>query len=156
MEIRARVVARAKIDSEKSVVLSREKLHGADFSGRRLEHFSSEASRLEACRFDKVRIESASFGAGRAPSEYLECSFDGARIRFGPGGFARFVRCSFRDVDLRDWFCFALSRSRHGMDETEASVQVDMARSSTSRGDYSEMLEHPVHATDSQRQPRGP
>jgi hypothetical protein len=108
MEIRARVVGRAKIDPEKSVVLSREKLHGADFSGRRLEYFSSEASRLEACRFEKVRIESASFGAGRAPSEYLECSFDGARIRFGPGGFARFVRCSFCDVDLRDWFCFAV------------------------------------------------
>jgi hypothetical protein len=103
-----RVVGRGKIDPKKSVVLSREKLREADFSGRRLEYFSSEASRLEACRFDKARIESASFGAGRAPSEYLECSFDGARIRFGPGGFARFVRCSFRDVDLRDWFCFAV------------------------------------------------
>jgi hypothetical protein len=106
MEIRARVVGWAKIDPEKRVVLSREKLRGADFSGRGLEQFSSEGSRLEACQFDKMRIQSASFGAGRAPSEYVECRFDGARIRFGPGGSARFVGCSFRDVDLRDWFCF--------------------------------------------------
>jgi hypothetical protein len=108
MEPRARVVGWAKIDPEKSVDLSHEELHGADFSGRRLEHFSAGASRLEACRFDKVRIESASFGGGRAPSEYIECSFDGARIRFAPGGLARFARCSFRDVELRDWVCFAV------------------------------------------------
>jgi hypothetical protein len=32
--------------------------------------------------------------------------FDRSRIRFNPGGLARFERCSFRDVDLRDWTCF--------------------------------------------------
>jgi hypothetical protein len=50
MEIRARVVGRAKIDPEKRVV------------------------RLEAFRFDRVQIENASFGAGRGPSQYVECS----------------------------------------------------------------------------------
>ncbi len=38
-------------------------------------------------------------------SEYIECSFDGLRFWHG-GGFARFVRCSFRNINVRDWFCF--------------------------------------------------
>lgn len=38
----------------------------------------------------------------------MECTFDGARIAFGPGGYARFVRCSFRNVALRDWFAFTV------------------------------------------------
>lgn len=96
------------IDESHCVVLDHDELRGADFSGRKLVQFSSVGSILEACRFDKTKIEDASFGSGREMSEYIECSFDGARIRFGPGGYTRFVRCSFRDVDLRDWFCFTV------------------------------------------------
>jgi hypothetical protein len=43
-----------------------------------------------------------SFGSGRRRSEYAECSFDGSRIR-SPLGWARFERCSFREVELIDW-----------------------------------------------------
>ena len=95
-------------DDRKRVVLDHEELRGVDFSGRNLAQLSASGSRLEACRFDRCRIEDASFGARRETSEYVECSFDGARIHFGPGGYVRFVRCSFRDVDLRDWFCFTV------------------------------------------------
>lgn len=108
MSFQAHSVGKARIDRTQRVVLDHEELHGVDFSGCKLVQFSAAGSRLEACRFDKTKIEDASFGAGRETSEYVECSFDGARIRFGPGGYARFVRCSFRDVDLRDWFCFTV------------------------------------------------
>jgi hypothetical protein len=27
-------------------------------------------------------------------------------MNMGPGGYSRFVRCSFRNVDLRNWICF--------------------------------------------------
>lgn len=108
VSFQANSVGKARIDETKRVVLDHEEVHGVDFSGLKLVQFSAAGSRLEACRFDKTKIEDASFGAGRETSEYVDCSFDGARIRFGPGGYARFVRCSFRDVDLRDWFCFAV------------------------------------------------
>jgi hypothetical protein len=36
-------------------------------------------------------------------SEYIECSFDGTRSEDYLGGFARFVGCSFKDVDIRGW-----------------------------------------------------
>lgn len=108
MSFRAKPVGVTRIDDSQRVVLDHDRLVGADFSGRKLVQFSANGSRLERCRFDKAKIDSGSFGAGRETSEYVDCSFDGARIRFGPGGNARFVRCSFRDVDLRDWFCFGV------------------------------------------------
>jgi hypothetical protein len=96
------------IPEDQWVVLDEAELVGEDFSRRRFFQFSAVGSRFESCRFERVRIESASFGAGRATSEYLDCTFDGARLRMGPGGFARFVRCSFREVQIRDWFGFAV------------------------------------------------
>jgi hypothetical protein len=97
-----------QIDDSQRVVLDHENLHGLDFSGSKLVQLSVAGSHLERCQFDQATIEGASVGAGREMSEYVECSFDGARIHFAPGGFARFIRCSFRDVDLREWICFAV------------------------------------------------
>lgn len=108
MSFHARSAGTTNVDGNRRIALNHEHLRNADFSGRRLMQFSSVGSKLHSARFDNARIKSASFGAGREPSEYIECSFDGSHIRFGPGGYARFVRCSFRDVDLRDWFCFAV------------------------------------------------
>lgn len=108
MTFRARSVGKTRIRPDQQILLDHEDLHGADFSGRRLVQFAAAGSRLEACRFDGIRIEDASFGGGRETSEYVECTFDGARMRLNSGGHARFVRCSFRDVDLRDWFCFTV------------------------------------------------
>jgi hypothetical protein len=59
------------------------------------------------CEFTDMRISNWVTGAGRTTvTTYTECVFDRSRIRFNPGGLARFERCSFRDVDLRDWMCF--------------------------------------------------
>lgn len=96
------------INEDEHVVISGEQLSGANFSGRHLEQFSAEDCRLEACRFDGAVIESASFGAGRRVSEYVGCSFDGATLRMGPGGYARFVNCSFSETRIERWFCFAV------------------------------------------------
>jgi hypothetical protein len=101
----ARSVGRMRIDESKLVHLDHARLQGADFSDRKLLMFSAVGCRLEACRFDGTRIDDASFGAGHEMSEYLECSFDGARIRHIGSARARFVRCSFRDVEVHEWFC---------------------------------------------------
>ena len=36
-------------------------------------------------------------------SVYAGCSFDRLRMSATVGGYARFVNCSFRDVDIRKW-----------------------------------------------------
>ncbi|MGA5303705.1 hypothetical protein ACPCHT_27535 [Nucisporomicrobium flavum] len=74
-----------------------------DFTGLRLGSFGAHASRFDRCVFAGMRVETATFGSGVAVSEYVDCVFDGARIQRAMAGFARFVRCSFRDVDLREW-----------------------------------------------------
>lgn len=108
MDFDVRGVGRSRVSDEGRVVLSGQRLVGADFGGRRLEQFSAEGCRFEVCRFDGTVIESASFGAGRRVSEYVGCSFDGAKLRMGPGGYVRFVDCSFENVVIEHWFCFAV------------------------------------------------
>lgn len=91
---------------ENDLVVERQKLQDHDFSGRRLSRFVSIAAEFRGCSFEQCRLTDASFGAGRVRSKFFECSFDGSRIEFGPGGKARFESCTFRDVSLSDWFCF--------------------------------------------------
>jgi hypothetical protein len=97
-----------RISDGDELVLDHAELAGSDFSSRKLARYGSIGSILRSCQFDGARIKMASFGAGTEMSHYIDCSFDGARITFAPGGYARFVRCSFRNVDLRDWFCFGV------------------------------------------------
>jgi len=108
MRFGARTVGRRQIPEEQSVVLDHAVLEAEDFSGRRLLQFSASGCRFKRCKFEKMTIEGAGFGDGHEQSEYVECRFDASRINVGPGGYARFVRCSFREVDLRDWFCFTV------------------------------------------------
>ena len=104
----ARVKGQVPIRKDQVLAVIGQRLVGQDFSGRKLLKFSSAGSRFESCKFEGMRIEDASLGGGQAMSEYLDCSFDRTRTRYMGGGYARFVRCSFRDVDLRDWRCFAV------------------------------------------------
>ncbi|MGA9323170.1 MAG: hypothetical protein WBW06_19135 [Xanthobacteraceae bacterium] len=108
MRIEARSKGRITITADQRVVLDHARLDGENYSGRTLLQFASIGSHLRACNFDKVRIQSASFGSGRETSEFVECTFNGARMDMGPGGFSRFVRCSFQDVTVRNWICFAV------------------------------------------------
>jgi hypothetical protein len=86
------------------IELTGEILDGEDFTGLRLKQFTATQSSLRRCRFDASRIDQACFGGGAKPSEYTDCSFDGARIRAIAPGIARFVRCSFRDCLIQDFF----------------------------------------------------
>lgn len=108
MEFGARRIGRMQINEDEHVVLSRQQLVSADFGDRDLAQFSAEGCRFEKCRFDNAVIESASFGAGRMTSEYVGCTFDGAKLYMGPGGYARFTDCSFEGTLIEGWFCFAV------------------------------------------------
>ena len=108
MDFGVRSVGRGRVSDQDRIVLSGQRLVAADFGGKRLKQFSAEGCRFDRCRFDGAVIESASFGAGRRVSEYVGCSFDGATLRMGPGGYARFVDCAFEDAVIESWFCFAV------------------------------------------------
>ena len=107
MRYGAKVVGRVKIAKDQRIVLDHARLHGEDYSGRKLTSFCTIGCRLESCRFDGAEVLDTQFGGGREVSEFVDCTFDGARLIRG-GGRSRFVRCSFRDVDLREWRCFAV------------------------------------------------
>ena len=105
MRVTAKVVGRINIPKDSCVVLDHVQVRGEDYSCRKLMQFCTIGSRLEDCCFDKTEIMHAQFGSGREMSEFIGCSFNSARMTSG-GGHTRFVRCSFRDVDLRNWvFC---------------------------------------------------
>ena len=74
-----------------------------DFSGRRLSYLSVVGARLTHCRFERMRIEQAYLGSGGAASTYVGCSFDGSSFDILFAGFARFERCTFRDVNITEW-----------------------------------------------------
>jgi len=107
MRVRARATGEfVHIPDDQRLVLDHLNLQGADFSRRELMWgFVPIESRFVQCRFERMKVQGMWFGAGKRPSEYLECSFDGCQLEFGAPGRARLERCSFRDVDLRDLYC---------------------------------------------------
>jgi len=82
-------------------------VEGGDYSGRDLVDFVSAGSRFVDCKFESMKLGDAVWGAGGPPaysqSVYVGCSFDKIRIRGMHGGWARFERCSFRDVVISGW-----------------------------------------------------
>jgi hypothetical protein len=95
--------------TNKSIIsIGYKNIYNHDFSCNTFNTFAVAESIFSNCDFGNVRIEDASFGGGRRQSTYTDCNFDGARIGFGTAGNARFVRCSFENVDLRHWCCFAV------------------------------------------------
>ena len=108
LDISVRSLGHRDMSGFEKIFLSKERLVGADFSGRRPDMFASAGSRFEDCRFDGMVCDDAAFGAGRITSEYIGCSFDGAILTMGPGGYARFVDCSFENVKIDRWYCEAV------------------------------------------------
>src|SRR5580700_10430685 len=98
MDFNVRRVGRIQISNPARIVLTNQQLIAQDFRGLELLQFSAEGVRLDRCAFDGSVIESGSFGAGRATSQYVGCSFSNAKIHMGPGGYARFVDCTFENV----------------------------------------------------------
>jgi uncharacterized protein YjbI with pentapeptide repeats len=94
----------AEVPAEhQTVLLENQRLCNETFSRRVLLTFAAVGSRFEECDFRDLDVEDASFGAGTEPSVYVECVFDGSRLRAPSLGMARFERCSFRDVELTEW-----------------------------------------------------
>jgi hypothetical protein len=87
------------------LLIQNEHLAGADFSNRKLDIFDVIGSQFSACRFEDTRCKSVCLGAGGGMSYYEGCVFDRSRLRFTFAGFARFVSCSFRQIEFSNWLC---------------------------------------------------
>ena len=81
---------------------------GGVFSRSRLRSFCSIGSRFTGCKFEDMRVDGFTEGAGKTASVYRECSFDKTRIKRMGGGRARFEGCSFRDVSISWWMTAAV------------------------------------------------
>jgi len=108
MEIEARTVGWEKPDPDKHVLLKHVVEDGTDRSGLTLETFTVVGSRFNGCRFDKLKANNVTLGAGQEVSVYTDCAFSGLKARHMAGGFVRFERCAFTGVDIRDWRCFTV------------------------------------------------
>jgi hypothetical protein len=106
MRVEAELAGGTGANPDERVFLDGVYLRDASYSRRKLRYFGAAKCQFEHCRFEETRIETASFGAGEHVSEYVDCSFDGLRFEHSIANVARFVRCSFRDVDLLRWTCF--------------------------------------------------
>lgn len=82
------------------------RLEGVDFSGRRLTVIDiGPGSRLVRCDFSRIRATSGGLGGGLEPTEFVECSFDGASLKHVLPGRATFRGCSFRDITIFKFIC---------------------------------------------------
>jgi uncharacterized protein YjbI with pentapeptide repeats len=76
----------------------------ADWSGQDLNHFVPVGCRFEGCRFDNANLFDVCFGGGMEDSVYINCTFDRSTIRATAAGNARFTSCTFRNVDIQEFF----------------------------------------------------
>lgn len=89
------------VQSMDELLLHDVRLNGADFSKRNLRRLSiANGSVLTGCDFRQIKAAGGGLGGGRRPTEYIECVFDGSRLKDVVPGRATFIRCSFRDVVL--------------------------------------------------------
>ena len=71
-----------------------------------LLHFVPVGCKFHSCKFESANFRDACFGGGREDCIYIKCSFDRSTIRAVAAGNARFVSCSFRDVEILEFFAF--------------------------------------------------
>jgi uncharacterized protein YjbI with pentapeptide repeats len=88
-----------------NLLLRDEVLEGQDFKDIRVDNLVVVSCTLTRCDFSNARVKREfTPGEARGRSTFIECSFDGAKMRLGNIGYGRFERCSFRNVVLSNWF----------------------------------------------------
>jgi hypothetical protein len=90
------------------IVVFRQTLEGADFTGRHPHLLSIVESSLTACNFSGLQADRGgerSLGGGMGLTVYRKCVFDGVRFLDVLPGNATFVDCSFKDVYIERLFC---------------------------------------------------
>ena len=103
LQTQAHAVGHIEIDPNSYLVIDRERITNRNFDGIELEKFTAINSRFKKCTFVDARIRDACWGGGRRRTNYIECTFDGAKFGSISPGNARFVDCSFRNVRISEF-----------------------------------------------------
>jgi uncharacterized protein YjbI with pentapeptide repeats len=91
--------------SSRDLIFREVTLESEDYSNRTVDEWISIESRFTRCRFAKIRAKAVKFAAGKQPSVYVECIFDGSKLSEISAGPARFERCSFEKVTIKGIRC---------------------------------------------------
>lgn len=90
--------------NETVLTTENETVTGLDFSGEKVDRFFAWDSTLIDCNFSKLRVKKMfEVSAGMTFTEYRRCNFDGADLMFGPGGWGRFIECTFRNARIKQF-----------------------------------------------------
>ncbi len=79
-----------------------------DWSGTRFDNFIPVGCTFESCLFEGCTFFHACFGGGLEDSSYTNCSFDRSTIHATAPGIARFISCSFLDVEIVEFLGHAI------------------------------------------------
>ncbi len=101
--MRARRVGQVDVDSGSYLIIDSERLRNRSFDSVQLDKFTAINSRFRDCSFVNARIRDACWGGGRKRTDYIGCTFDGARFGSVSPGNARFVDCSFERVQISEF-----------------------------------------------------
>ncbi len=104
MKPTARTKCYVTISENDTIRFSHQNIQHEDFSHRKEKILHVTSSKFKKCFFKNLKIKKACFGAGLEKSIYEECSFDGSKIDATSPGMARFIKCTFRDVILSNFF----------------------------------------------------
>ena len=95
--------SRLPVDNDVDVLIDSAHMERVDFSNIRFLHFQARQSTFVDCDFSGISSRTGGTLGHFPGSRYIGCHFDGADLRrIGPGQ-ARFERCAFTDVRIRDW-----------------------------------------------------
>ncbi|MEU6715641.1 hypothetical protein ABZ897_29615 [Nonomuraea sp. NPDC046802] len=99
------VMAHSEWKEKDELILHNSHLENVDFSGLKLRYLDiGKGSVLNRCNFSGLRVESwPTFGSGKQPTIYRECTFDGMVIGGGGAGRVTFSQCSFQRVKIKDY-----------------------------------------------------
>jgi hypothetical protein len=82
-----------------------EKVKSESYSGAIISKFIAVESEFLNCSFENMKIEDVCFGGGIKQTRYVNCSFDNSVFSSNAPGIARFENCSFKNVQIRNFFC---------------------------------------------------
>lgn len=79
-------------------------LNDEDCSGKTLGRLIFSNCKLNFCKFENMKVNYVCFGSGIKQTIFTNCSFDGSKFKGPTAGNVKFIRCSFINVDLNEFF----------------------------------------------------
>lgn len=113
IKIKVKKIDGPPFDKSQVFVLKNVNSQNDNYSGKKIHSFVVVKSHFSQCQFKNLSVEDMCFGCSGEISSvedfkiehtsiYEDCNFDGSRLDGIWAGHAKFIRCSFRNVYIRD------------------------------------------------------